>query len=214
MDQYTFGKTPAAMYLVRFLNDIEDSILNRSISRRINSTNITVRDLINAYDCQNISSKTVANCLRLMREEIVNDIDCNIYVGTSVSIVDQLRRNVQIGIIKCGLRLCSISNKAERVMRNPEYRSSEREVIEVDGGFETHYKFRDSQSGKLYSAGMVADIDDGEYVGREVFITHHEQSDVDYITPELLHERSDRRCLRQGKPHMTKIEGGFEHPIA
>lgn len=208
MDINTFGKTPAAMYLVRFLDAIEDESLNRAISRRITSTNNAVRDLLNAYDCQNLSTKTIANCLRLMRQEIVTDVGCHSF--TDDTTIDNLRRNVQIGIIKRGLRLCAISRKAERVMQNPDFRSSEREVVEVDGGIETLYKFRDSQSGKLYSAGMVFKSDGTEpFFGMDgdVFITHHEQNDVDYITPELLHERSNRRCLRQGKPHMTKIEG-------
>jgi hypothetical protein len=210
MDINTFGKTPAAMYLVRFLNAIEDSTLNRAISRRITSTNNTVRDLINAYEFETLPTKTVANCLRLMREEIVNDTACHSF--TDDSIVDQLRRNVQIGIIKRGLRLCAVSRKAERVMQNPEFRSSEREVVEVIGGFETRYKFRDSNSGKMYSAGMVFNSDGTEPLLDDgaVFIAHHKQSDVDDITSELLHERSNRRCLRQGKPHM--IENGFEHP--
>lgn len=211
MDINTFGKTPAAMQLVRFLNAIEDAALNLSISRRINSTNVTVRDLIAAYESQALPAKTVANCLRLLRNEIVNDVGSHSF--TDDTIVDQLRRNVQIGIIKRGLRLCTISRKAEIVMQNPEVRSSEREVVEVDGGFETHYKFRDSQSGKSYTAGMIFKSDGTEPffdMDGEVFVTHYEQSNVDFITPELLHERSNRRCLRRGKPHM--IEGGFEHP--
>lgn len=200
MDKNTFGNTPAAQYLARELARIGTPALTRSVGRRITSTNNIVNDLLYAYDAQAISTKTLANSLRLMREEV--SIEYTEYL------VDQLRKNVQIGLIKRGLRLATISRKSERVMQNPEYRSSEREVLEVDGGIETHYKFRDSNSGKMYSAGMVFHSDGTELFlanDGDVFIAHHEQSDVDDITPELLHERSDRRCLRQGKPHMTWV---------
>lgn len=197
MDKNTFGKTPAAMYLVRILDEIDDPVLNRSVGRRITSTNNGVRDLVIAYENNFLPSKTVANCLRLMRQEIANDVDC--CFGGYV-IVDQLRRNMQIGVIKRGLRLCEISRKAERVMMNPDHRSCERTIQDFCGGVTVEYKFKDSNSGKTYDAGCYVTYD-GETTPEKI-VAHHLLASVDDITPEVLIERSNRRCFRLGKPHM------------
>lgn len=191
INENTFGKTPAAKYLARELSRVGNEVLSKSVGRRITSTNTAVKDLVNAYEEECISTKTLANTLRLMREEISYEFP--------FTLVDQLRQNVQIGLIKRGLRLCSVARKAERVMQNPEYRSAEKNVV-CDGESVTiFYKFKDSTSGKMYDAGAVFEGDDRRYV------SHYQQSDVDDITPELLNERSDRRCLRQGKPHMVSV---------
>jgi hypothetical protein len=188
VSQNTFGNTPAAKYLTRELSRVENSLLSKSIGRRITSTNTAVRDLISAYESGSLSAKTFANCLRLMREEVSSEV--------SITLIDQLRKNVQIGLIKRGIRLCSVARKSERVLENVDNKSTKVPFVStVSSG--TTYTFTDSMSGRTFVAGIKYDgWDDTVYPSR-VWL-----SEVDDINPEILMERSNRRCARQGKPHM------------
>lgn len=194
IDQNTFGKTPAAKYLARELSRPGNDVLVKSVTRRIVSTNTAVNDLVSAYESEVLTAKTLANCLRLMREEVAKE--------NSVNIIDQLRQNVQIGLIKRGIRQSTIARKAERVMVSPQTRSCFSELEFTSSSeipYAIHYAFKDSASGHIYFAGLKT-IPEGEVR------THSLHSnDVVDVTPEILMERSNRRCLRQGKPHMSNV---------
>lgn len=207
MDPFTYGRTPAAMYLARKVNEINDAVLTRSCGKKITATNNTVSELIRAYETGACSAKTVANCLRLMRADI-SATECHY-------LVDQLCRNVQIGYIKRGLRLCHVARKGERVMENPDANSSRAEVVINEAApelgrtemAETFYYFIDYTNGAEYLAGSSQ-----TYAGNPWFSMTRTTSngvmreDVQDTTPELLMERSNRRCLRLGKAHMVGNE--------
>ena len=188
LDEKTFGDTPAAMYLARALNELNSLNTSRSAGKRITATRSQVADLEEAYTIGVLPSKTVANCLRLMRLEITSQE--NPYIDHSKErLIEQLTRNVQIGYIKKGLRLCSVARKAERKL----------EVSTLEDGFGelTHtVKLFDRQSGKYINAGII------DASGHKSKITVF-SDDVETVTPELLMARSNRRCSRQGKPHMA-----------
>lgn len=194
IDQNTFGKTPAAKYLARELSRPGNDVLIKSVTRRIVSTNTAVNDLVNAYENEQLTAKTLANCLRLMREEVSKE--------NSVNIIDQLRQNVQIGLIKRGIRQSTIARKAERVMVSPETRSifsSPQFCTGENEPYAVYYVFKDKPSGHVYYAGLKT-IPDG------VSYTYRVYADlVNDVTPEILMERSNKRCLRQGKPHMNEL---------
>lgn len=186
----TFGSTPAAMYLVRELNKLQDPTALRNCGKRITATFKQVRELNRAYTVGEISPKTLANTLRLMRLEITNEPDSDF--------VNRLRKNVQIGCIKQGIRLATVARKAERVMTNPQMRSSMKRVnTELDA---TAYYFTDSTSKKLISAGYLFHHND-DHIAVETIVNRYNVNEVEMITPELLHERSVRRCIRLNKPH-------------
>ena len=190
LDEKTFGDTPAAMYLTRALNELNSLNTSRSAGKRITATRSQVADLEEAYTIGVLPSKTVANCLRLMRLEITSQE--NPYIDHSVErLIEQLTRNVQIGYIKKGLRLCSVARKAERKL----------EVSTLEDGFGelTHtVKLFDRQSGKYINAGII------DASGHKSKITVF-SDDVETVTPEVLMTRSNRRCARQGKPHMAAV---------
>lgn len=192
----TFGETPAAMYLCRRLNEDKNSVALRSAGRRISGTAAQVRQLITAYEANYIDPKTLANLLRLMREEISSEPKPkeNIFE-------DQLRRNVQIGYIKQGIRLASVARKAEHVMNSPLDKGRKFNEIEYDDGLKVQeIYFYDNQTGKLIKAGeLYSNIKTNESIGSMVHIPIAEE--VDNNTTELLHLRSNRRCLRLGKSH-------------
>lgn len=192
IDQNTFGKTPAAKYLARELSRPGNDVLIKSVTRRIVSTNTAVNDLVSAYECERLSAKTLANCLRLMREEIAKE--------NSVNIIDQLRQNVQIGLIKRGIRQSTIARKAERVMVSPETRSifsAPQFCTGENKPYAVHYEFKDKTSGHIYGAGLKTIPDGISHVYRVY------ADSVKDVSPEILMERSNRRCARQGKPHMS-----------
>jgi len=188
LDEKTFGDTPAAMYLARALNELNSLNLSRSAGKRITATRKQVVDLEEAYTVGVLPSKTVANCLRLMRLEIASQE--NPYTDRCKErLIEQLIRNVQIGYIKKGLRLCSVARKAERKL----------EVASLEDGFgELSYtvKLYDRQSEKYVNAGVINS--EGLKTKTVVF-----SSEVETVTPEVLMTRSNRRCARLGKPHMA-----------
>lgn len=187
----TFGRTPAALYLVRALNEIGNPILTRSVGKRLTATNRMVNELILGYQNESLEAKTVANTFRLMRQEIASEAK-----DTSQPLVDQLRRNVQIGYIKKGIRLTSVARRAERVMENP----TERGLWELQEKNFSKIYFFDRQSQKLICAGFERRYNNDDV---DRYTNRLELQEVTDITAELLMERSNRRCLRQGKPHMT-----------
>jgi hypothetical protein len=188
LDEKTFGDTPAAMYLARVLNELASFYMLRSAGKRITATRKQVVDLEEAYTVGALSSKTVANCLRLMRFDIASQK--NPYTDHSKErLIEQLIRNVQIGYIKKGQRLCTVARKAERKL----------EVSSFEDGFGelTHsVKLYDRQSGKYISVGVINS--EGVKTKTTVF-----SSEVETVTPEVLMARSNRRCARLGKPHMV-----------
>lgn len=186
----TFGSTPAAMYLARELNKLQDPTLLRNCGKRITATFKQVRELNQAYTVGEISPKTLANTLRLMRLEVTNEPD--------VDFVNRLRKNVQIGCIKQGIRLATVGRKAERVMVNPQMRSS---MKRVNGELcATAYYFTDSTSKKQISAGYLF-YPDHDHTVVETVVNRYSADEVETVTPKLLHERSERRCIRLNKPH-------------
>ncbi len=188
LDEKTFGDTPGAMYLARALNDLNSQTSLRSAGKRITATRKQVNELENSFFEHRLSAKTVANCLRLMRFEIseqVNDHPLN----CKERLIEQLIRNVQIGYIKRGIRLCSVARKAERKLETAKLEDSYRVSDEI-----SLVKLFDSQSKRYVVAGM---IENGK---KHLAIIDSHQ--IETVTPELLMERSDRRCKRLGKPHV------------
>jgi hypothetical protein len=184
LDEKTFGDTPAAMYLARVLNELGSSNLVRSAGKRITATKKQVNDLEISYIYGLMSAKTAANCFRLMRLDVTNEPSKhNFFDKSKERLLEQLIRNVQIGYIKRGIRLCSVARKAERKVEV----SHERNAY-------TMIKLYDQQSDKYVNAGFV-DED-----GIKTFVPIM-SDDIETITPELLHLRSNRRCIRLGKPH-------------
>jgi hypothetical protein len=193
----TFGPTPAAMYLCRLLNEGKKELERRSMGRRITGTSAQINQLILSYESGCLGPKTLANCLRLMREEISTG-------NFGITIEEQLCRNVQIGYIKQGIRLATVGRKAERVMSSPVAKSSKVLSEQGDDGIYDEYFFRDSETGTQYKAGEGYQYID-EFGGSWTEVNRLKSEEVNHITPELLHERSVRRCIRLKKPHVSQL---------
>lgn len=199
LDEKTFGATPAAMYLVRTLNEIGNPGLSRSTGKRITATTSMVTELVEAYEIGWINAKVLANTMRLMREEIANEwtaanklvFETGEEAKTLRTLVDKLRRNVQIGYIKKAIRQATVARKCETVMTAPLRKGIH--FSTVNGKKEIAYF--DKQLDKMVHAGWL--YHDGvTAVTCPIYL-----EEVDTITPQLLHERSLKRCKRLGKPH-------------
>lgn len=204
----TFGSNPGAKYLCRTLNEIGSINILRNTGKRITGTAAQVAELETAYSISAISPKTLANSLRLMREEIRNSITETGF--TKTNLVEQLRSNVQIGLIKRGLRLAAVGRKAERVMDAPHNRASNVfstiGTEDVDGGIKrSDYYFKDSTTDRFFCAGHT--WHDCEKIPAEFLskcVTRLASEEVDSGITELLNERSEARCSRLNKPHVAK----------
>lgn len=189
--EVTFGSSPAAMYLARELNRLQDSVLLRNCGKRITATAKQVAELNYAYEYGFISPKTLANTLRLMRLEVTEEPDTDF--------TSRLRKNVQIGTIKRGIRLATVSRKAERIMNAPISRSSE--IIDTGNSLDCY--FTDSTSKKTLCAGRIFQIEVDNY-DPIITVAKYNTEDVDMVTSELLHARSEKRCIRLNKPHTQR----------
>ena len=201
LSKNTYGDSPAALYLVRVLNEYNNSAVTRSVGKRITASSKCVNELVEAYQLNAMSAKSVANCLRLMRAEV--SMPCPVSAPSPDRLIDQLTRNVQIGLIKKAMRLCTIARKAERVMENPDKRSANQKFsLSTAGVAQTLFEFKDSESGKTYTAGRALMFGTSKPC---LLPKTFKFEDVQDVTAEILMERSDRRCKRLGKPHMENV---------
>jgi hypothetical protein len=200
MNEMTFGKTPAAMYLARTLIEINNPSLDRAIGRKITAVTTSVAELMRAYEEYAISPKTIANTLRLMREEITKEL----IVGTDpTDLALKLSKNIRIGAIKSAIRTVSVARRIERVMSSPDRYGKVQEVGSNGIASWKSYTYFDKQAKTEFEAGSVHVVP--SLLGPTKSINRPWHPEADTITPELLVERSNRRCKRQGKPHMEGV---------
>lgn len=210
LDLSTFGKTPAAHYLVRTLYEIGSDSLSRSVGKRITATCTMVANLVYCYERGRLDAKVLANTMRLMREEISNE-GWNFEHQSNAPmskehLVNKLRRNVQIGHIKQAIRIATIGRKCEQVMTSPDSKGhlyDTSEYIDTQGRKirNEYFSYFDKQLGKTIMAGLRR-FEDDQFNHQHALIGHTKEND--FVNSDLLHERSVRRCIRLGKPH-TKV---------
>lgn len=209
ISEFTFGKTPAAQYLARVLNIIGDEVEIRITGKRITATTKAVNELVFAYEDERISAKTLANTLRLMREEITSeDLLYNSlwHKKNGYKLVEQLRRNVQIGHIKQGIRLATVARKAQRVMVDPENRASG--IVKTKSGCNlsiTKYMMNIG-SDNVCVGNQYEYLNESGLKFTTPNIVRVEDIAKNSVNADILHERSDRRCKRLQKPHTISGE--------
>lgn len=189
IELYTFGKTPAAKFLARTINDRNLKIVT-ACTNRARTFNTNVNEIRRCVATGTMSAHVAANLLRLLRDEATKiEFDSSVIEGKFIA---QLLRNVIIGNIKRAIRATSTLRKIE--VGNVNLNKVARKGSPYNNGLEEEVV---SYSILGYAAGTVTK--DGQY--NRQFPDYNSISDP--TTPELLAERSDRRCLRQGKSHMT-----------
>jgi hypothetical protein len=189
-DLNTFSNTPAGQYLTRIINERNPGAM-KSCSNRIRTFNTNVNEIEDAVADEYMSAHVAANLLRLLRNDAATiELGADVVEGKFIS---QLLRNVIIGHIKRAIRRVTTMRKIESGNVNlPKVRAKGARIACGKG---------DSVYNIL---GHVAGVEfaDGSYYRQFPVYTELEDS----TTPELLMERSNRRCLRQQKPHMVEKE--------
>jgi hypothetical protein len=191
-DLNTFSNTPAGQYLTRIINERNPGAM-KSCSNRIRTFNTNVNEIEHAVADGHMSAHVAANLLRLLR------IDATlIELGTDVvegKFISQLLRNVIIGHIKRAIRRVTTMRKIESGNVNlPKVRTK---GARTTGEWDNLYSVYNILG---HTAGV--EFADGRYYRQFPMYEDLEDS----TTPELLMERSNRRCLRQGKQHMIEKE--------
>lgn len=191
-DLNTFSNTPAGQYLTRIINERNPGAM-KSCSNRIRTFNTNVNEIESAVANGFMSAHVAANLLRLLRTDAASiELNADVVEGKFIS---QLLRNVIIGHIKRAIRRVTTMRKIESGNVNlPKVR--------IKGS-----RTMSDTSQSVYSIlGHVAGVEyaDGDYYRQ--FPEYAELQDT--TTPELLMERSNRRCLRQNKPHMMEKQNG------
>lgn len=188
LDQYTFGKTPAAMYLVRVLDNLDPSTKTmavRSCSVRIKNFNNNVHAILASVDAGTMSAHVATNLLRILRND-ATAIDLT-HEFEEKKFVLQLLKNVIIGHIKSAIRKASVLRKIEVSCATVEK-------------MKRHAKKNADGNVDEYSIQNVPVAIQGAF-GLFYYLDVQTDQVQDHVTPELLNERSLKRCIRLKKPH-------------
>lgn len=184
--KYTYGKTPAAIYLERAIEGEPNSV-KRSVGQSISNTKRQVHELLDSFERDALTSKTVANILRLMREDVSRN--------RKDTLISMLSSNVQIGHIKRAIRLMTEQRKNETMMNKPsvlerfsyeEYRPKNFPRGEI-------YVKRITRNGEVI--GECMKFDDGYVSSYAIKVDIYTEDK----TPEELMEKSIKRLERLGK---------------
>jgi hypothetical protein len=190
MSNFTFGSTPAAQYLARTINE-RNPFLMRNCSNRIRTFNTNVHQIENAVEAGTMTAHVAANLLRLLRlDAAAITLPEDAVEGKFIA---QLLRNTIIGNIKRAIRRVTTIRKIE--LGNVNLSQVQRKATKSIGDGTTVYSILG------YIAGIEAH---GGYIRENPPYSII----ADETTPELLMERSNRRCLRQGKQHMMEKQDG------
>ncbi len=187
LDKYTYGKTPAAIYLADQLNAIGRPTLARKAGKIINGIREAVKGLLEANAAGLISTTVLADFVRMKREELMawREMTLNQQHMDEVTddeiLVTELVTNICVGELKSASRR---SSEAKIVNRKPWV-----DPEEVEG-----MRKRDWQSG-YYRA--IRDPQSGKWVKRLVTAVEVEET----ITPEVLVKRSRDNLTKRGKPN-------------
>jgi hypothetical protein len=192
MNETTYGKSPAAMYLARVLNEINDPYLNRAIGKRISGTSSMVKMLVESYQADTMSSSAVSGFLSLMYEDMKakNAIKSGPNGKPKFEFAFHLCYNVRIGMIRSAKRMCQRAKKSEKCVQRAILRDKEDSANSVTSNL---IAYRDKETGSVVYAGKrEAEID---------YVLFKESPDD---IADLLHQRSNARNKRLGKPY-TKV---------
>ena len=206
MELNTFGKTPAAHYLVRRLAELNSKSLSRSCTVRLNAFNQNCTGIKTAIEYHVMEAKTGANLLRLLREDACKvKLHDDSLPEQEVEFVSNLLRNVIIGHIKSVMRKVETMRKIENGTKdlNTVYKKGSIVSTKVCEDF---VKVADCTIMGYDAAKIFTEYDEyGKVISNHLFKTPVYLEDIiDRITPEVLHQRSLERCKRQ-KKDWTKI---------
>lgn len=194
LDSRTFSATPAGLYLARILTTQSEAVrkqLVRSCSVRLKQVNVNVQQIEQSVQAEQMTAHVACNLLRLLRTEATG-MQLPDAPTDDLKIINQLMCNVAIGRIKQSIRKVSTLRKIEIASVNENKLARHSTMRHSTDGLLTQYSMMGHNVGVSY-------MQEGEF-----FPLRPELNAIDDpTTPELLMERSNKRCLRLGKSHMV-----------
>jgi hypothetical protein len=189
IDKYTFGKTPAAIYLADRLNVLNDPRYTQRISSRIHEVQAAISDIVSAHENGHIRLQTLNFFVAFMRQKIntvrSNFLDCEQYVGSgNHPMPDLLSVNLMTNVLIGELKSITRRSRQVKILKTKQ----QRVVTKLrQDGFETML---------CHDGGHVL-----ARVDEKLVIPNITLADVtDETTPEKLVERSRKKLARLGKP--------------
>ena len=107
MDRYTFGKTPAALYLADHLNILNDKKLTRKISSKIHAVQTIIAEALKSHEAGTISTHTLSFIASTLRERVMTRSQQLLSDNDELSV--NLMTNILIGELK------SLIRKAQKI---------------------------------------------------------------------------------------------------
>jgi hypothetical protein len=123
IDKFTYGKTPAAIYLADQLNRLGDPRLNRKVTRLLTSFNEVVNELLAANKAGLLSAHTVGTFIAALRQRAQTASQC----FAQDSLIADLTSNIMTGKVKeLQRRVLTVRHWEQTLSRTttPEFRKS------------------------------------------------------------------------------------------
>lgn len=99
LDKYTYGNTPAAIFLAERLNTLGNQVMIRKVSSFLDQKNRVLNEVVEAHLAGYLSTRALSALVNLMRREVA---DSKKQVGDELA--QNLMHNVMVGKIKSVLR--------------------------------------------------------------------------------------------------------------
>lgn len=112
LDKYTLGKTPAAIYLIDYLNT-EATYMDRNVLKFIATFKKTFRELLTAVETGHVSTSTLVSFCSLKRASMRAEADMHASNGISTLAI-QLYQNLILADIKSTERKAMILSRVVR----------------------------------------------------------------------------------------------------
>jgi len=190
LDLNTFGKTPAAIYLVDRLNFLNDKKLTRKISSKINSTKAIIAEAVNAHEAGLISTHTLSFIAATLRSKVDTSWDNTNWNNTEQiqkqeELPINLMKNLLIGELK------NIIRKASKVKHLKKRQQKIVSEINNDVLFPVNLlkqSFKTSDGLELVNTKEVLTV-------KKIML----KNVTDPITSEVLIEKSRAKLIRKNK---------------
>lgn len=143
LNKFTFGNTPAAIFLVDRLNQLDNKKFTRKISTILCEFRKIIGELIKAHQAGSVSTHTLSVTVELLHDKIENTIDhlltkSGADYGDNPDLPDVLAANLTLNVIKGELksvfRRSRKLHQMEKEQQRLSYRlySSDRDVRNKD----------------------------------------------------------------------------------
>jgi len=189
LDKNTFGKTPAAMYLVEVLNQRNSKVLNRKVGAKLHAHRALLKQLEDANEAGILSVHNLAAVIHTLRSTVdANHLECL----PADAIVGELVHNIIIGELKSLARRAQHGRHLEREQARLMRSNQDREDVRTEWDMESY--IREEVHTGTYKLGTTITH---QFVPNPVKVKYIGET----VTAESLQEKSRQKLARLSKPN-------------